>query len=74
MLKIGDVITETTMATLASLADVSPAALLRSPIPVTVTLATLGYAVGAMLPGPVATRLVSGNFELATYILPPRSS
>lgn len=74
VLRIGDQVTATTMAALSALSGLSPSASLQSPIPVTVTLATLGYAVGAMLPGPVASRLVSGRLEIATFVLPPRGS
>lgn len=74
VLRVGDQVTEILLGLIDSLAVLEPAAILDSAIPLTLTLTSLSYALGAMLIGPVASRLASGTLEIATAILPLRSS
>jgi type IV secretion system protein TrbL len=74
VLRVGDDVTETLLALVAALGALEPAAVLDSPIPLTLTLASLAYALGAVLIGPVASRLTAGTLEIATAVLPLRSS
>lgn len=74
VLRVGDQVTETLSQIIDILAGLEPAAVLDSALPLTLTLAALSYALGAMLIGPLASRLTGANFELATALLPLRSS
>ena len=74
VLRVGDDVTAVLLQLIDVLADLEPAAILDSTIPITLTLASLSYALGAMLTGPVAARLTAGTFEIASAILPQRSS